>query len=303
MIKIAMLGRSEGNGHPYSWSAIINGGYNEERMKRQPFPVIYDYLSKEPKKNLGIKGAKVTHVWAEDKKDAEDIAAACMIDNIVGSMEDVIGKVDAAVIGEDVGALHLKMARPFIEKDIPIFIDKPLTDNEADLNQFIKYFKAGKKILSSSGFSCAKEFEDIGAYNLGDVRYVDCLMNKSWETYGIHAIAGIYSVLGDGIESVVNLGRKGFDSVHLQYKDDRQAVISQVYTAGMARFDIIGNKGTKVITEFDAFYMFKKHLTEFIDLVKTGKYPHPYEETVEKIKVVIAALKSRENEGERIFIR
>ena len=27
-IKLAMLGMNEGNGHPYSWSIIINGKYN-----------------------------------------------------------------------------------------------------------------------------------------------------------------------------------------------------------------------------------------------------------------------------------
>jgi hypothetical protein len=83
MIKVAMLGRSEGSGHPYSWSAIINGGYNEERMKNQPFSTIYDYLSKEPKENIGIKGAKVTHVWTEDRKDAADIATASLIDKFI----------------------------------------------------------------------------------------------------------------------------------------------------------------------------------------------------------------------------
>jgi hypothetical protein len=70
MIKIAILGRSEGNGHPYSWSAIINGEYNEELMRSCPFPVIYQYLSAQPKGNLGIEGARVTHIWAQDRQEA-----------------------------------------------------------------------------------------------------------------------------------------------------------------------------------------------------------------------------------------
>ncbi|RKY68211.1 MAG: oxidoreductase, partial [Candidatus Latescibacterota bacterium] len=32
-LKIAMLGMTEGNGHPYSWSAIINGDYDPEEME------------------------------------------------------------------------------------------------------------------------------------------------------------------------------------------------------------------------------------------------------------------------------
>ena len=30
--KLAMLDMSDGNGHPYSWSAIINGSYDVKRM-------------------------------------------------------------------------------------------------------------------------------------------------------------------------------------------------------------------------------------------------------------------------------
>ncbi len=62
----------------------------------------------------------------------------------------------------------------------------------------------------------------------------------------------------------------------------------------------LGIKGAKV---FDAFYMFKKQLEDFIDFVKTGKFPYSYEVTVEQIKVVLAGLKSRENGGKRIFIK
>ena len=100
----------------------------------------------------------------------------------------------------------------------------------------------------------------------------------------------------------MNLGREGFDSVHLKYKNGKQAIISQVCTAGLARFDIIGSRGTKVIMKFDAFYMFKKQLEDFINFVRTGKYPYSYKVTVEQIKIVIAGLRSRENGGKRIFI-
>ncbi|KKR96059.1 MAG: oxidoreductase domain-containing protein, partial [Candidatus Uhrbacteria bacterium GW2011_GWF2_41_16] len=32
MLKLGVIGMSEGNGHPYSWSAIVNGKYNEKEM-------------------------------------------------------------------------------------------------------------------------------------------------------------------------------------------------------------------------------------------------------------------------------
>lgn len=32
MLKLGVLGMSEGNKHPYSWSAIVNGDYDEGAM-------------------------------------------------------------------------------------------------------------------------------------------------------------------------------------------------------------------------------------------------------------------------------
>ena len=38
-IKLGIIGMSDGNGHPYSWSAIFNG-YNRDEMQKCTFPVI-----------------------------------------------------------------------------------------------------------------------------------------------------------------------------------------------------------------------------------------------------------------------
>jgi len=62
----------------------------------------------------------------------------------------IIGKVDAVILARDDGENHLSMAKPFIEKDIPILIDKPLTDNAEDLKEFIQYYEKGKLIMSCS---------------------------------------------------------------------------------------------------------------------------------------------------------
>ena len=63
-IKLAMLGMTEGNGHPYSWSIIINGRYNAEALAQCPYAAIIDYISKQPKNTLGIKDVEV-HMYGQ----------------------------------------------------------------------------------------------------------------------------------------------------------------------------------------------------------------------------------------------
>src|SRR5690554_2257137 len=42
-IRLGVIGLSDGNGHPYSWSAIVNG-YDPVAMQACEFPVIPEYL-------------------------------------------------------------------------------------------------------------------------------------------------------------------------------------------------------------------------------------------------------------------
>ncbi|MEO5511786.1 MAG: Gfo/Idh/MocA family oxidoreductase, partial [Longimicrobiales bacterium] len=191
-IRLAMIGMVEGNGHPYSWSAIINGGFDAERMARCPYPVIPQYLSAQPKGALGIAGARVTHIWCDDPADAERVAGASYIEHIVARPTDVIGHADAVIISTDMGEEHLECAKPFIDAGVPVFVDKPLTDREDHLRQFAEWHRNGHAIMSSSCMRYAAEFAAVRSRldEVGEVRVVTMSMCKSWDRYGIHALEG-----------------------------------------------------------------------------------------------------------------
>ena len=195
-----MLGMIEGNGHPYSWSAIVNG-YNPEEMAKCPFPVIPQYLAEVPLNTMRIPGARVTHVWTDDPADAPKVAAASRIENVVARPEDVIGQVDAVIIGTDDGHEHVRRARPFIEAGLPMFVDKPLAINVPDLNQFIRWHQAGKVFLSSSNMRYAPEIKQIlrQKAQLGELRWITTCTSKTWERYAIHALEGDLAGAGAGL--------------------------------------------------------------------------------------------------------
>ena len=122
-IRLAMLGMVDGNGHPFSWSAIVNGRYDRDEMSRCGYPVIPQYLGAQPAGALGIEGAKVTHVWCDSPADGPRVARAAFIPNVVADPRDVIGQVDAVIIPTDKGHEHVERARPFVEAGLPLFID------------------------------------------------------------------------------------------------------------------------------------------------------------------------------------
>ncbi|NIA06248.1 MAG: Gfo/Idh/MocA family oxidoreductase [Actinobacteria bacterium] len=300
-IKLAMVGMVEGNGHPYSWSAIINGQYDANVMADCGFPVIPQYLA-AAKDGLGISGAKVTHVWCDEKSDAEKVAKAAYIPTVVDNPQDVIGKVDAVIIATDKGWEHLDRARAFIEADIPIFIDKPLTDTEDHLQQFVKWQQEGKSIMSTSAMRYAKEFAEARKRlpELGQLRLITMTTPKTWERYGIHALEGVYPFLEPGGWLwVVNTGTEQANIVHCRHEsgvDVILAAIADMYGA-FACLNLYGTKGNLSVQSKDTFYAFRGQLVEFINYLRTGDLPFEFSQTVELMKIIIAGVRSRGESG------
>ena len=298
MYRLGIIGLSPGNGHPYSWSAIFNG-YDKEKMAPCPFPVIPEYLSKVDPATMGIEGARVTHIWTQDRKVSEDVAGASLIENVVDNMEDLIGAVDAVILARDDGENHLTMARPFLEAGVPLLIDKPLTDNAADLRPFVRYYEAGKPLMSCSSLRYADEVIEAKA-EVGRVLTAHAITGKYWRTYGIHIIEALYAVMGGGIESVQNVGREGEEIVHLQFADGRHAVAQSFKGIAFAlHCAFYGDRASKIVTSTSAYSSFRNMLVQFVEMLKTGKSPVDWRETVETIKVVVAAIVSLQ-EGNRV---
>ncbi len=303
-IKLAMLGMTEGNGHPYSWSIIINGRYNAEALAQCPYAAIIDYISKQPKNTLGIEDVEVSHVWTDNPEDAKLVAKVAEIENIVEDPKDVIGQVDAVLVATDIGSEHVERCKSFIEANVPIFVDKPLCDNFTDLKIFQQWIDEGKPIISSSAMRYCKEYEPYhqSTYELGDLRYINVTMAKSWEKYGIHALETLYPIVGPGFTSIQNLGDKDRNIVHLHHSKGIDINIANVFDmiGGFGLVSLVGTKSGIQIKSNDTFYAFKKQLESYVHYLRTGVKPVPWEETKELMQLVAAGIKSREEGGIKI---
>ena len=303
-IKLAMLGMTEGNGHPYSWSIIINGRYNAEALAQCPYAAIIDYISKQPKNTLGIEDVEVSHVWTDNPEDAKLVAKVAEIENIVEDPKDVIGQVDAVLVATDIGSEHVERCKPFVEANVPIFVDKPLCDNFTDLKIFQQWIDEGKPIISSSAMRYCKEYEPYhqSTYELGDLRYINVTMAKSWEKYGIHALETLYPIVGPGFTSIQNLGDKDRNIVHLHHSKGIDINIANVFDmiGGFGLVSLVGTKSGIQIKSNDTFYAFKKQLESYVHYLRTGVKPVAWEETKELMQLVAAGIKSREEGGIKI---
>lgn len=299
-IRLAMLGMIEGNGHPYSWSGIING-YNPDEMAKCPYAGIPVYMGRQPLESVRIPGARVTHIWTDNPADAPKVAAASLIETVVANPEDVIGHVHAAVIATDDGSDHVRRARPFIEAGMPVFIDKPMATTLDELRQFVQWNRDGSIILSTSGMRYAPEMRlsDEQRAHLGDLRWITSFTCKTWERYGIHALEAVEPLLGRGFLSVQAHHDAGGDVMHITHRSGVKLTIGALHDAygSFGAVHLYGTKGDLALKLADTYHAFRGQLVAFIDMLRSGTRPLPFDETVELMAVIMAGIRSREQGG------
>ncbi len=302
-LSIAMLGMVEGNGHPYSWSAIFNG-YDPEVMGECPYAAIPDYLGKQPRHTIGLSGAKITHIWTDNPKDAQHVARASLIPHVVEHPTDVIGEVDAVIIATDIGSEHVERCRPFVEAGVPVFIDKPLVDREEDLRTFQAWSREGKPFMSSSCMAYAKEYQPYRAstHDLGEIRYATVTTMKSWERYGIHALSAIYPILGPGFLSARYMGTRERSVVHFDHACGAHVTVAAIddMRGGFGKLLLCGTHDSAFAAFHDTYYAFRAQLEDFVHFLRTGDARTPFAHTEELMRMIIAGLQSREQNGKPV---
>ncbi len=160
MIEIGIIGFSKENGHPYSFSAIING-FDKKNFSKVGYKFIFDYLKKQPKKNFLNKKMKVSMAWSKNYNQTKLLAKACKIQTIVRDYRDLYKKnIRGIIIAKDDWQNNRKIAKFFLEKNIPVFIDKPLTLKKDNLNFYKKYYNK-KLLMSCSGLRFSNQVDEI----------------------------------------------------------------------------------------------------------------------------------------------
>ncbi len=305
-LKLGIIGLSEGNGHPYSWSAIINGDYDTDLMQECGYPVIPEYLGAN-RDTLGIDYARVTHLWTQERSVSEHVARASRIETVVDQAEDMIGKVDAVLLARDDPENHVAMAKPFIEADVPIFIDKPLVFSRPDLDWFREQVHAGKFIMSGSAlrYSAGVQTHRAAVSKLGALQLAIAVGGKDLRKYAIHQLEGMVSLLGDPkIVSARHVSEhSGKDILYFEFETGMLGMVAVFKNIVGSELNVYGEQGMLSVSHGGAYPAFRTHLVEVIHSFRAGKPGLPFEKTWNVIAALCAARESLENGGKRIQIQ
>ena len=223
---------------------------------------------------------------------------------IVDSIEELCRKVDGVLLESVDGRPHLKQAIPVIKAGKPLFIDKPMAGNLADVLEIFRLAKQNNvPCWSSSSLRYCPGIVELKGKNpvgrvLGCDVYSPCHLEEHhpdlyW--YGVHGVEMLFAVMGPGCQSVTRTQTDGYEFVVGVWEGGRIGTYRGL-RAGRSGYGgtIFGDKAVAPIGKYPGYGPL---VDEVIKFFKTGNVPVPAEETIEIFAFMSAADASKAKGG------
>jgi predicted dehydrogenase len=248
-----------------------------------------------------IRGFSVTHVWGEASRYAKDAQERGQIPNIVQNPEDMIGRVDAAIVDHRHAVYHLPAVRPLLEAKIPLFVDKPFSYRVKEGKEFLAQARKLKVPVCSfsvlpkqaSFIQLQKDVKKLGRI-LSVVSTGPCDIHSKYGGvffYGIHQVDMVVRLLGQDVtHAQLNRGQKN----HSATLYSASGAISTMNLINEGRPDfhvsVLGENGRidQTITRDQSTYL--TGIRDFCSMFRTGKT----DETDASILTPVAVLEALE---------
>jgi hypothetical protein len=222
---------------------------------------------------------------------------------IVGSIDELLKRVDCVLLETNDGRPHLEQAIPCFKAGKPTFIDKPIAASLADA---ITIFEAARKFncptFSSSSLRYGKQTQAVRSGSIGKVKTAETTSPASLEKthpelfwYGIHGVESLFTAMGTGCETVTRrTTADGKIEVVGEWVGGRVGTFREAkgYT-GKA----IGEKGEAPVGDSAGY---RPLIVEIVKFFRTKQPPVAEDETLEIYSFMEAAEESKRRGGEPV---
>lgn len=264
IIRAGIIGYNEGNGHPYSFASIINGYDKNQNWER--YPQILNYLKLNQKEEENIPGISVTKIYAPQKNIATEIANCALIPIVAKEVDELFIDIDIVMVLSDEGDNHWEISKKFLEKGIPVFIDKPLCTNLTDLISFTPYLN-DNLLLSCSGFLYHDRIVYLKSKSEVNISYTIGKTKIDWFKYGIHLLEPIIQIHKSKIRNIRNWkNEKDNDIAFIEFENNTYSIIIRDDSNDVFSIDVHFKDSESEIIVFNDNYTYFKNLIQ--DIIK-----------------------------------
>jgi predicted dehydrogenase len=226
---------------------------------------------------------------------------------IVGSIEELLAKIDVVLLQSVDGRVHLAQATPVFQAGKPVFIDKPLSARLEDARRIVELSRqTGTPFFTASsmrfGADIARLRSNPGVGKVTKVQGSSPLSklkdHPDLAFYGIHGIEALYAVMGPGCISVSRKREGGADITTGQWQDGRVGVYyAPPQDEELPAVRVWGTAGTTDYVREPGAKPYEGLVRAIAEFFHTGRPPVDPAESLEVMEFIWAAQVSLERGG------
>jgi WD40 repeat protein/predicted dehydrogenase len=227
---------------------------------------------------------------------------------IVGSIDELLKKVDVVLLETNDGRPHLEQALAVMKSGKRCFIDKPIAGSLADA---VAILDASRKyhvpVFSSSSLRFGKQTQAARHGKIGKILSCEttspCTLEKThpdlyW--YGIHGVESLFTVMGPGCQSVRRtVSTPSEDVVVGTWEGGRTGTFRGTRPKGGYVGTAKGTAGTLQVGQYEGY---RPLAVEIVKFFKTGVPPVSDEETLAIYAFMTAADESKHRHGAEVTL-
>ncbi|MBM3460202.1 MAG: Gfo/Idh/MocA family oxidoreductase [Armatimonadetes bacterium] len=246
--------------------------------------------------------ARCVAIYGTDKARNEEVAEKARIPHISPTVEDMLDRVDAAMVVWRHGDLHASHALPFLRAGKPVFVDKPFAIKLEDCKAMLEaahYFGAPITSYSTTRWTPAIQAllarkEEFGDLLMGQVSGPADLNSEYGGVffYANHAVEMMFQLFGHGAAGIY--AREGQGNVNGVVRwPDGKLVNLNLHKSARATYSatVHGAKGW-VSSTIDIGGCYADGLDVFLKMVRSKVRPLTDEQLTEPTRLLHALLKS-----------
>lgn len=227
---------------------------------------------------------------------------------VVDSIDELLSQVDLVLLETNDGRPHLEQALQVFAAEKPVFIDKPVGSNLAEV---VAIYRAAEHfdvpLFSSSSLRYGQGAQAIRNGMAGKVLGCDAYSPAALEPthvdlfwYGIHGVETLYTCMRAGCETVTHTSTDDFELAVGRWSDGRIGTFRGIRT-GAKGYGGTGF-GEQAILPIGSFGGYEPLVVEIAKFFRSGESPVDPQETIELYAFMQAALLSKQRGGAPVAI-
>lgn len=254
---------------------------------------------------------RVIGIWGQEPERTREVAQKGQIDTIVETPQDLLDLVDVALVVDRHGDLHAQHALPFLERGIPVYVDKPFAISLEDCERMLAAARQSGALLTSfSSLRMAPMTEVLAkeVKKMGEIRAAHFAGPCDFESqyggaffYATHVAEIALRLIGEEVETLRAIKSGKTVVVQVTWRNGTLATFTYL---GDAEYHfhatLFGTEGMVAheITVGDSSYA--EALKAVLSMVESGERPLTDDQLLRPIAMVHAIQKSLEDEGKEV---